>query len=90
MSPVVPPEMWDQFGPGAVEHQLDGALLGLALHLVGQTPADPAAWQTSDEAREFMTRSSAAWGAAYEASGAPAEVAAATMRATTAFYVPQG
>ncbi|MFE2446127.1 SRPBCC family protein [Streptomyces sp. NPDC059426] len=86
---VVPPEMWDRFGPGAVGVGWDGALLGLVLHLAGRTPADPEAWQTSDEAREFMTRSSAAWGAAYEASGAPAEVAAATMRATTRFYVPQ-
>ncbi|OPF70843.1 polyketide cyclase [Streptomyces antioxidans] len=86
---VVPPEMWDRFGPGAVGVGWDGALLGLTLHLTGEgAPADPEAWQASDEAREFMTRSSERWGAAYEASGAPAEVAAATARATTEFYVP--
>ncbi|WP_413809342.1 SRPBCC family protein [Streptomyces sp. OE57] len=88
---VVPPGMWDQFGPGAVGVGWDGALLGLTLHLTGEgAPADPEAWQASDEAREFMTRSSERWGAAYEASGAPAEVVAATTRATTEFYVPKG
>lgn len=85
---AVPPEFWDQFGPGAVGVGWDLGLLGLGLHLRGESIGDPTAWEATDEARECMTRSSEAWGAAYEASGAPAEVAAAAARGTTAFYVP--
>ncbi|WNE96699.1 SRPBCC family protein [Streptomyces luomodiensis] len=88
---VVPPGMWDQFGPGAVGVGWDGGLLGLGLYLSGgELPAGPEAWQTSGEGREFMTRSSEAWGVAYAASGASADVAAAAVRATTEFYVPEG
>ncbi|MEU4497621.1 hypothetical protein AB0F96_30355 [Streptomyces sp. NPDC023998] len=62
---------------------------GLGVHLRGGAIEDPAAWQVSDDGREFMTRSSEAWGAAHEASGAPADVAAAAVRATTGFHVPE-
>ncbi|MFI0817893.1 SRPBCC family protein [Streptomyces sp. NPDC021098] len=86
---VVPAEFWDRFGPGATGVGWDLALLGLGLHLRGESIDDPAAWEGSDEAREYSTRSSEAWGAAYEASGAPADLAAAAARATTAFYVPE-
>ena len=86
---VVPPEMWDQFGPGAVGVGWDLMMLGLGLHLNGDTIEDPAAWQESDEAREFMTRSSEAWGEAYGASGAPSDVVAAAVRGTTGFYAPE-
>lgn len=85
---VAPPEMWDRFGPGAVGVGWDLTVLGLGLHLRGGTIEDPAAWQLSDEARAFITRSSERWGAAYEASGAPPEVAATAVAATTAFYAP--
>lgn len=85
---VVPQEMWDQFGPGAVGIGWDLTALGLGLHLRGGPTDDLAAWRESDEAREFMTRSSEAWGAAYEASGAPSDVVAAAVRDTTGFYVP--
>ncbi|MFI1394152.1 SRPBCC family protein [Streptomyces sp. NPDC020681] len=87
---VVPPEMGD-FGPGAVGVGWDLTLLGLGLYLSGSPidPRDGAAWQSSDEAREFMTRSSEAWGAAFAASGAPADVVAVAVSATTAFYVPE-
>jgi uncharacterized protein YndB with AHSA1/START domain len=86
---VVPPEMWDQFGPGAVGVGWDLMMLGLGLHLSGDTIDDLAAWQESDEAREFMTRSSEAWGEAYGASGAPSDVVAAAVRSTTGFYAPE-
>lgn len=86
---VVPPEFWDQFGPGAVGVGWDLGLLGLGLHLKGRRIEDPSAWEASDEARECIKRSSKAWGAAHEASGAPAEVAAAAVQATTAFYAPE-
>ncbi|OEU90457.1 polyketide cyclase [Streptomyces abyssalis] len=85
---VVPPEFWDQFGPGAVGVGWDMGLLGLGLHLRGESVGDPSEWEATDEAREFMTRSSEAWGTAYETSGAPADVAAAAVAGTTAFYAP--
>jgi uncharacterized protein YndB with AHSA1/START domain len=84
---VVPDEMWDQFGPGAVGVGWDGGFLGLGLHLAsGATVEDPMAWQLSDEGREFSERSSQAWGAANLAAGADPEVVARNVEATTSFY----
>jgi uncharacterized protein YndB with AHSA1/START domain len=87
---VVPPGMWDQFGPGAVGVGWDLVMLGLGMHLAGGgiSPEQAEAWQFTDEAREFMTSSSRAWGTAYAASGASEETAAAAVTATTGFYVP--
>ncbi len=86
---VVPPEMWDQFGPGAVGVGWDGALLGLGLHLDGGATPDPEAVLASPELRAFNVASSEAWGAALAASdGLDADVVAARVAATTAFYVP--
>ncbi|GAA2746869.1 SRPBCC domain-containing protein [Kitasatospora cinereorecta] len=87
---VVPPAMWEQYGPGAVGVGWDLTLLGLGLFLAGRpvAPAEAAAWQDTDEARDFITRSSAAWGAAHLAAGAGPEAAAASVAATTAFYAP--
>ncbi|GAA1856605.1 SRPBCC family protein [Myceligenerans crystallogenes] len=87
----VPPEMWDQFGPGAVGVGWDGALLGLATHLAGLTKS-----ATDDEIAahpaimEFNRASAAAWGAAHEAAGAEPATVRANVAATTDFYVPQG
>jgi uncharacterized protein YndB with AHSA1/START domain len=85
---VVPPGMWDRYGPGATGVGWDLLTLGLALHLKGESIGSPEEWQVSEEARDLMTRSSEAWGAAYEASGASADTAAAAVRETTAFYAP--
>jgi uncharacterized protein YndB with AHSA1/START domain len=85
---IVPDEMWEQFGPGAVGVGWDGGVLGLTLHLRGGSVDDPIAWQVSEEGRAFNTRSSIAWGAAYEASGADPAVVATAVTNTTAFYVP--
>ena len=83
---IVPEEFWSEYGPGAVGVGWDGALLGLTLHLRGESVGDPIAWQLSDDGREFFTRSSAAWGAANEASGADSAAAAKAVANTTAFY----
>ena len=83
---VVPEDRWDEYGPGAVGVGWDGGLLGLSLHLVGESIGDPIAWQLSDEGRDFNTRSSLAWGAANEAAGADPAVAARAAANTTAFY----
>ena len=85
---IVPDELWDQFGPGAVGVGWDGGVLGLSLHLRGGSVGDPIAWQLSAEGREFYARSSAAWGAAYEASGADPDAVAKAVANTTAFYAP--
>ncbi len=86
---VVPDEMWDQFGPGAVGVGWDGGMLGLALHLgSGESVGDPIAWQVSPEGRDFFTRCSAAWGEANIAAGADPEAAARAVAGTTQFYAP--
>lgn len=85
---VVPDEMWDQYGPGAVGVGWEGGLLGLALHLAGGTVGDFIAWQMSDEGRAFATGGSVAWGEANRAAGADEETVARTVANTTAFYAP--
>jgi uncharacterized protein YndB with AHSA1/START domain len=88
-SGVVPDEVWAQYGPGALGVGWDGGLLGLALHLRGESVGDPIAWQLSAEGREFSTRSSEAWGEANRAFGADANAAAQAVANTTAFYAPE-
>jgi uncharacterized protein YndB with AHSA1/START domain len=85
---IVPDEMWDQFGPGAVGVGWDGGVLGLALHLRGGSIDDPMAWQLGPEGRDFSTRSSQAWGEAHLASGADPEAVARGVENSTKFYVP--
>ena len=85
---TVPEEQWGMFGPGAVGVGWDGGLLGLTLHLRGDSVGDGEAWQLSDEGRAFLTRSSEAWGEAHRASGADPETVATGVTNTTAFYAP--
>jgi hypothetical protein len=68
----------------------DLALLGLFLYLsTGRDrPEDPAAWAANPDAREFITRSSQAWGVASAQAGTSETEAAAATAATTAFYLP--
>lgn len=86
---VVPDEMWDEYGPGAVGVGWEQGLLGLALHLRGGTVGDPMAWQLSDEGRAYATASSQGWGAANRAAGADEESVARTVANTTTFYAPE-
>jgi uncharacterized protein YndB with AHSA1/START domain len=86
----VPPEFWDQFGPGAVGVGWEGGFLGMERHLADRSatdgPAEGMAWGMSEEGKSFYRASSEAWGAASVASGTdPAAARAATDR-TTAFY----
>ena len=85
---VVPDEMWAEYGPGAVGVGWDQGLLGLARHLGGGSALDPQAWPSSPEGRDFLTRSSEAWGAANRAAGADPESAARGVANTITFYVP--
>jgi uncharacterized protein YndB with AHSA1/START domain len=86
---VVKPEFWATYGPGATGVGWDLGLLGLALHLRGESVADPTEFENSPEARRFATESSTAWGAAMVAAGASAQEAASAMENTTRFYVPE-
>ena len=87
---VVDPAFWTKYGPGAVGVGWDLGLLGLFLYLsTGRDrPEDPAAWAANPDAREFITRSSQAWGVASGQAGASEAEAAAAVAATTAFYLP--
>lgn len=85
---VVPPEMWDRYGPGATGVGWDMALLSFGLHLSGGSIDSPAEWERSDEARDLMVRSSRAWGEAYRAFGASDDTVASVVAATTEFYAP--
>lgn len=86
----VPAEMWEAFGPGATGVGWDGGLLGLSLHLGAVegalAPSEAEAWASTDEGRQFYRGAADAWGAAHEASGADADVAARAADATYGFY----
>jgi uncharacterized protein YndB with AHSA1/START domain len=88
-SAVVPPEMWEEYGPGAVGVGWDLGLLGLGLHLQDPSAAKPEDAETSPAARAFITLSSAAWGAAYGAAGAGSDQVEKVVANTTAFYAPE-
>jgi uncharacterized protein YndB with AHSA1/START domain len=83
-------ELWDQFGPGAVGVGWDQALLGLSLHLTsGDEQLDReavAAWQASDDGRQFVRESSERWAEASIAAGTDAAEARAAAERTTDFY----
>ena len=84
---VVPDEMWDTFGPGAVGVGWEQGAFGLSLYLrTGSTVDDPEAWQLSEEGRAYSKGCSEGWGAANLAAGADPEVVERNIAATTAFY----
>lgn len=85
---VVPPDMWDTYGPGAVGVGWDLGLLGLAAHLEGVDLGEPAEREADPAYRPVMVASSEAWGVAFGATGAEADTVARAVAATTAFYVP--
>jgi len=85
---VVPDEMWDTYGPGAVGVGWEGGLLGLGLHLAGGSIESPEAWMVSDEARDFYARSAAGWGEASRVAGVDPETVARNVAGTTSFYAP--
>jgi uncharacterized protein YndB with AHSA1/START domain len=86
---IVDPDMWSEYGPGAVGVGWDLALLGLGLYLTtGETVKDPETWPMSPEGRRFVTDCSQAWGVAHEASGAPGTEVSTAVANTTQFYAP--
>jgi uncharacterized protein YndB with AHSA1/START domain len=85
---TVPPDRWDEFGPGAVGVGWDLVLLGLWAHLDGQETPNHEEFESSPEARRYQTESSEGWGAALAASGASDDHVKRAVTNTTAFYVP--
>ncbi len=84
---------WAEFGPGAVGVGWDSMLLGLTMHLEGDTsitPAEAMQWLVSPEGVRFVTASSAAWCAAAIAAGDEPEAAEAAAKRTTAAYTAAG
>jgi uncharacterized protein YndB with AHSA1/START domain len=90
----VDPDLWDQFGPGAVGIGWDLSLLGLGLHLERGAPVTPddRAITTTPEGVEFVRRAAAGWADAAaddgDEPGAAHEAAARTVAAYT--EVPEG
>ncbi len=85
---VVPPEMWGNFGSGAVGVGWDGVLLGFAALLDGVQMPSPEELEHDPAMRDFMTASSEAWGVALRGLGVGAATVARLVAATTEFYVP--
>jgi len=85
---VVPPEMWAEYGPGAVGVGWDLGLVGLSMHLQDPSATKPEGVESSPEVRRFIPRSSAAWGAALAATGADSAQVDKAVANTTAFYAP--
>ena len=85
----VDPEMWGQFGPGAVGVGWDLALLGLSLHIDTGAPVDPemaAGFATSPDGVELVRRAAAGWAAAAVADGDAPQQATEAAERTVAFY----
>lgn len=84
----VSPEMWAEFGPGAVGIGWEMMLMGLAEHLAAPDAArpDPADPDLVGPLREYMTASSDLWREASVAAGTePAEARAAAERCLAAY-----
>ena len=87
-SAPVPPEMWEQFGPGAVGIGWEMMLMGLAEHLAAPDAPRPGPEELPD-LTGYMTGSSEAWGEADAAAGTdPEQARAAAERCLAAYTAP--
>jgi uncharacterized protein YndB with AHSA1/START domain len=86
----VDPDMWTQYGPGAVGVGWDLCLLGVGMYVAGDSvpnaPADADAFRTSPEGTEFIRRSGDGWGEAAIADGDEADAAREAAERTIAAY----
>jgi uncharacterized protein YndB with AHSA1/START domain len=81
-------DRWREFGPGAVGVGWDLALMGLGRHLESAAPVDReavGAWMAG-QGRDFMRRSSEAWGEASIQAGTDEASARAAAARTSAAY----
>jgi uncharacterized protein YndB with AHSA1/START domain len=85
----VEPEMWSQFGPGAVGVGWDLALMGLGLHIQSGAPVDREAglaFPLTPEGLEFVRAAATGWAEAAIADGDEAGPAHVAAERTVAFY----
>jgi hypothetical protein len=85
----VDPELWGQFGPGAVGVGWDLGLMGLGLHIETGAPVDPEeglAFPTSSAGVEFVRQAAAGWSDAAVGDGDEPGPAREAAERTVAFY----
>jgi uncharacterized protein YndB with AHSA1/START domain len=85
----VEPDMWGQFGPGAVGVGWDLALIGLGLHLESGAPVEKAkalSFPTSPEGIEFTRQAATDWADAAVGDGDEPGQAREAAERTVAFY----
>jgi uncharacterized protein YndB with AHSA1/START domain len=85
----VDPDLWGQFGPGAVGVGWDLGLLGLGLHIDSGAPVDPAealAFPTSPDGVDLVRRAAAGWADAAVRDGDEPGPAHEAAERTVAFY----
>ena len=85
----VDPDMWGQFGPGAVGVGWDLGLMGLGLHLESGTPVDReagAAFPLTSEGVAFVRNAAAGWADAAVGDGDAPDAAREAAEHTVAFY----
>lgn len=83
----VPPELWEQFGPGAVGLGWELTLMGLAEHLADPTFTPPSPNEAPNpDIVDYLTASSQGWAEADASAGTdPALARAAAERCLTAY-----
>src|SRR4051794_6112814 len=91
----VDPEMWSQFGPGAVGVGWDLGLMALGLHIETRAPVDPetgATFPLTGPGLEFVGQAAIGWAEAAVVSGDEAGPAQEAAARTVAFYTtrPEG
>lgn len=87
-SAAVPPQLWEQFGPGAVGIGWEMALMGMAEHLAAPDAERPPR-ETVPDLTDYMSTASAEWAAASIADGTdPGAARAAAERCTAAYTAP--
>lgn len=88
----VDPQMWDQFGPGAVGVGWDLALLGLGIHLETGEPVDPEVamnLHTTPEGLTFIRTAAEGWADAAIGDGDDPTAAHTAAEQTIVFYTTE-
>lgn len=87
----VDPDMWGQFGPGAVGFGWDLGLMSLARHIDSGAPVDPGlavSFPGSRDGAAFIRAAAVGWAAAATADGDDPAAAQRAAARTVAFYTP--
>jgi uncharacterized protein YndB with AHSA1/START domain len=88
----IDPELWSQFGPGAVGVGWDLALMGLGLHLSSGAAVDQAealTFHTTPEGRAFIRAAALGWADAAVSDGDDPAAAHTAAEQTAGFYTTE-